>query len=206
MAPAAVFASNCAATSSFSHSRHAGASIPLNSPHLPFSKQRQSQNCINVHSHILRNCPTVSVRAASQPESSGQASETESAPVPPSPSPPQQKQTLLEALDFSEIRSEKDAQLLSDARSATSLGEKMSREQYAALRRKIGGTYRDFFKDSVEVDGEFVDEGWVDKTCRFCKKDTASEPRTVDKFGRYAHIDCLEKSKSGNFFTRLFGM
>ena len=28
--------------------------------------------------------------------------------------------------------------------------------QYGALRRKIGGTYRDFFKDSVEGTGAYV--------------------------------------------------
>ncbi|KAH7434973.1 hypothetical protein KP509_06G043200 [Ceratopteris richardii] len=138
-------------------------------------------------------------------------------PPPPSetsesepPSRPVPQQSVLEALDFSEVRSADDAQLLEDARYATSMGEKMSREQYAALRRKIGGTYRDFFKDSIEVEGDFVDEGWVDKSCRFCKKDTASEPRTVDRYGRYAHVTCLEKEKekssTGNFFTRLFGM
>ncbi|KAI5080485.1 hypothetical protein GOP47_0004434 [Adiantum capillus-veneris] len=137
-----------------------------------------------------------------------ESSVDEATPPADDPPPPPPKQSVLEALDFSAVRSQDDAQLLDDARYATNMGEKMSREQYAALRRKIGGTYRDFFKDSIEVEGEFVDEGWVDKSCRFCKKDTASEARTVDKFGRYAHISCLDnsKSKSGNFFTRLFGM
>lgn len=56
------------------------------------------------------------------------------------------------------------------------------------------------------VDGEYVEEGWVDKTCKICKKDTRGEARQVDNFGRYVHIACLDdKSKSGgNFFTRLF--
>ncbi|KAJ7569527.1 hypothetical protein O6H91_01G082400 [Diphasiastrum complanatum] len=121
----------------------------------------------------------------------------------------QKKQSLFtsitDALDFSQVRSNKDAELLDDARAATQAGEQMSREQYAALRRKIGGTYRDFFKDSVEVDGEYVEDGWVDKTCRICKRDTSNAARTVDKFGRYAHVECLEsEGKSGNFFTRLF--
>ncbi|KAM1406900.1 hypothetical protein ACFX2F_001559 [Malus domestica] len=38
--------------------------------------------------------------------------------------------------------------------------------QHGALRRKIGGTYKDFFEDYVEVDGQYVEEGWVEKTCK----------------------------------------
>ncbi|KAL5227346.1 hypothetical protein ABZP36_015611 [Zizania latifolia] len=112
--------------------------------------------------------------------------------------------SITEALDFSQVRSEEDAELLYEAREATKDGGRMTREQYGALRRKIGGTYKDFFKSYVDVDGEYVEDGWVDKTCKVCKKDTRGEPRQVDKLGRYAHVACLENPKSTNFFAKLF--
>ncbi|KAH9608991.1 hypothetical protein KSS87_001919 [Heliosperma pusillum] len=66
----------------------------------------------------------------------------------------QSKQSLFtsitDALDFAQVRSAQDAELLENAREATKSGGQMSREQYGALRRKIGGTYKDFFKSYVE--------------------------------------------------------
>ncbi|KAB5511152.1 hypothetical protein DKX38_030186 [Salix brachista] len=60
--------------------------------------------------------------------------------------------SVAEALDFSQVRSAKDAELLEEARENTSSGGRMTREQYGALRRKIGGTYKDFFKSYVDGD------------------------------------------------------
>ena len=62
-------------------------------------------------------------------------------------------QSALNALDFAAPRSAKDAELLYEAKYG-SRGEdgKMSREQYQALRRKIGGTAKDYWKDWIAVD------------------------------------------------------
>eukprot|EP00850_Spirogloea_muscicola_P015000 SM000111S18823 [mRNA] locus=s111:334748:335543:- [translate_table: standard] len=96
-------------------------------------------------------------------------------------------------------------ELIADARAATRAGEKMSKEQYSALKRKIGGTAKNYFKEFIDVAGDYVEEGWVDKRCRYCGKDTSREPRQKDSSGRYAHVACAEAAPKGNFFSRLFG-
>eukprot|EP00798_Chlamydomonas_sp_ICE-L_P001355 gene1355-32717_t len=50
----------------------------------------------------------------------------------------------MNALNFSTYVSKKDQQLLDEAKYGELEGGKMSREQYGALRRKVGGTAKDF--------------------------------------------------------------
>jgi hypothetical protein len=73
------------------------------------------------------------------------------------------QESALSAMDFSRARSNKDAELLYDAKYGKLEGGKMSKEQYAALRRKIGGTAKDFWKTSIDVQGEYTDKGYVAK-------------------------------------------
>jgi len=68
---------------------------------------------------------------------------------------------LVGALDFAEVRSQSDAELLYDAKYGKLEGGKMTREQYMALRRKVGGTARDFWKTWIDVQGEYTDKGYV---------------------------------------------
>lgn len=47
--------------------------------------------------------------------------------------------SLTDALDFAAVRSEKDAELLQDARQATKSGDRMSREQVSADGNRLSG-------------------------------------------------------------------
>jgi hypothetical protein len=67
------------------------------------------------------------------------------------------KQSFLEAFDFSAARSDDDAILIAKARGMRK-GQKMSPEQYQALRRKVGGTAKDYWKGWVDVKGNYVDK------------------------------------------------
>ncbi len=42
-------------------------------------------------------------------------------------------------------------------------GDKMSREQYGALKRKVGGTKGGFFGENIFAKGEYLDRGYVEK-------------------------------------------
>lgn len=63
------------------------------------------------------------------------------------------------ALDFQE-NIKADRGLLKGA-SQLKKGEKMTDEQYGAVRRKIGGTKGGFFGETVEAKGAYVDKGYV---------------------------------------------
>lgn len=39
-------------------------------------------------------------------------------------------------------------------------GEQMSREQYGALKRKVGGTKSGFFGENIFAKGEYLDKGY----------------------------------------------
>ena len=69
--------------------------------------------------------------------------------------------SVARALDFQEDI-ESDRGLLNAARRMRN-GDKMSTEQYGALRRKVGGTKGGFFGENVDVVGEYTDKGYVDK-------------------------------------------
>ena len=68
--------------------------------------------------------------------------------------------SVTRALDFQEDIKEDRGLLRAAGRMQK--GDKMSTEQYGALRRKVGGTKSGFFGESVDVEGSYVDSGYVD--------------------------------------------
>ena len=69
--------------------------------------------------------------------------------------------SVTDALDFSEARSKSDAWLLYEARTEELKGGRLSKEQAAALKRKIIGTKKDYWKDWVDVQGKYTEKGYV---------------------------------------------
>jgi hypothetical protein len=68
---------------------------------------------------------------------------------------------ILGSFDLAEVRSKSDAVLLYEAKYEAKKGAKMTTEQAAALRRKVGGTAKDYWKSWIEPQGEYVDKGYV---------------------------------------------
>ena len=66
----------------------------------------------------------------------------------------------LSAVNFEEDI-EADRGLLAQAK-RMGKGEKMSREQYGALQRKVGGTKGGFFGENIFARGEYLDKGYVE--------------------------------------------
>ena len=67
----------------------------------------------------------------------------------------------LSAVNFEEDI-EADRGLLASAKRMRK-GDKMSREQYGALKRKVGGTKGGFFGENIFAKGEYLDRGYVEK-------------------------------------------
>jgi hypothetical protein len=66
----------------------------------------------------------------------------------------------LSAVNFEEDI-EADRGLLAQAK-RMGKGDKMSREQYGALQRKVGGTKGGFFGENIFAKGEYLDKGYVE--------------------------------------------
>ena len=66
----------------------------------------------------------------------------------------------LSAVNFEEDIKE-DRGLLAAAK-RMGKGDKMSREQYGALQRKVGGTKSGFFGENIFARGEYLDRGYVE--------------------------------------------
>ncbi|KAL4451446.1 hypothetical protein ABPG77_009518 [Micractinium sp. CCAP 211/92] len=69
---------------------------------------------------------------------------------------------VIGALDFAEVRSKSDAELLYEAKyGKRGDNGKLTAEQAAALRRRVVGTKKDYWKDWVDVKGEYAEKGYV---------------------------------------------
>ena len=69
--------------------------------------------------------------------------------------------SVMGAMDFGEASTAEEAEALAAARDYVGDGVPMTPEQSAALKKRIGGSYRGFFKEWVEPKGDAVDEGIV---------------------------------------------
>ena len=74
---------------------------------------------------------------------------------------------VMGAMDFGEAVSKEEEQALAAAREYVGQGIPLTAEQASALKKRMGGSYRGFFKEWVEPKGDAIDEGIVfyDKVC-----------------------------------------
>lgn len=68
---------------------------------------------------------------------------------------------VMGAMDFGEAVTSEEEQALAAAREYVGEGVPMTKEQAAILKKRMGGSYRGFFKEWVEPKGDAVDEGIV---------------------------------------------
>ncbi|KAK9919072.1 hypothetical protein WJX75_009137 [Coccomyxa subellipsoidea] len=71
---------------------------------------------------------------------------------------------VVEALDFAEARSTNDAKLIYQAKQKKK-GQRLSPEEARALRRKVGGTANNYFKEWVDVKGKYAEKGYISGEC-----------------------------------------
>ena len=84
---------------------------------------------------------------------------------------------VTKALDFQEDIAA-DRGLLNSAKRMKK-GESMNRDQYNAVRRKVGGTKSGFFGESVDVEGKYRDSGWTKATQDTTMSDSAASSMFV---------------------------
>ena len=119
---------------------------------------------------------------ARRPRASGANGSNGNGSAPPQPPPPKESwwqkvvrdldlgpagfedgsaSSVMGAMDFGEASSAEEAEALAAAREYVGPETPMTPEQSAALKKRIGGSYRGFFKEWVEPKGDAVDEGIV---------------------------------------------
>ncbi|KAG1658794.1 hypothetical protein FOA52_011736 [Chlamydomonas sp. UWO 241] len=109
-----------------------------------------------VRTRSLRSgVPLRSVRPAAFWDKKSPVVEAEEEEEEPAPTPKRKENifsSTISTLEGAVPRSKKDRDLLYEAKYGERVDGKMTREQYGALRRKIGGTAKDYFKEWVEED------------------------------------------------------
>ena len=89
----------------------------------------------------------------------------------------------LSAVNFEEDI-EEDRGLLAQAK-RMGKGDKMSREQYQALQRKVGGTKSGFFGENIFAKGEYLDRGYVEQAEEAIEREAFEFDKGPDVLGIY---------------------